>query len=62
MLLAQTGYHDEEMEGSNGDGLPKSNRTNNHHLGGTFYIAGTLLASSHTSLPLLSVTSLSGGT
>lgn len=61
MLHAQTGYHEEEMEESNGDGLHKSNRTNNHHLGGTFYIAGTLLASLHMSLHPLSATSLGGG-
>lgn len=46
------------MEESNGHGLHKSNRTNNHHPGGTFYIAGTLLASFPMSLHLLSATSL----
>lgn len=46
------------MEENNGDGLHQSNRP----LWSTFYVPGTLLGSLHTLLPLLSATSLGGGT
>lgn len=47
MLMAQVGFHEEEMEESNGDARHKSYRNNNQHTWSTFCTPGVVLDPVH---------------
>lgn len=60
MLLAQIGYHEEEVEESHGDDLHESNHSRNQHLWSPFCVPGTVRGSLHTLSHLLSTTTGGG--